>query len=107
MKNDKWLKKFEKEVLPKIKRHYKPLKIILFGSRVHGKSTEDSDIDVIIVSDKFSEIRFVNRMYDILKKIRFPKHVDYICYTPEEFKDIVHSSIVIKDAVENGVEVPL
>ena len=107
MENDKWLKKFEKEVLPKIKSHYNPSKIILFGSRVNGTSTEESDIDVIIVSEKFSKIRFVNRMYDILKKVRFPKHVDYICYTPEEFKEIIHSSIVIKDAIENGVEVQL
>ncbi|MBU1627833.1 nucleotidyltransferase domain-containing protein [bacterium] len=89
-KKDIWVQRFEYEVLPTLKKEYAPLKMILFGSRIKGTPRRSSDIDVIIVSKKFSKIPFVNRMSEILQKIKFPKHVDYIYYTPEEFKDIVH-----------------
>ena len=104
---DSWILRFEKEALPLIKADYKPTKVILFGSRIYGRPDKYSDIDVIIVSKKFSKTRFINRMSEISIKIDFPKHVDYLCYTPEEFKDIVNSSIIIKEALEKGLEIQL
>jgi uncharacterized protein len=106
-KKDQWIDRFEKEVLPALKTKYKPLKVILFGSRIYGRPNKYSDIDVIVVSEEFSKTRFINRMAEVAIKIDFPKHVDYLCYTPEEFKDIVDSSIIIKDALEKGIEVEL
>ena len=48
---DKWIDLFIMEVLPKIKEKINPSRVIIFGSRVCGFATEDSDIDVIVVSD--------------------------------------------------------
>ena len=41
----------------------------------------------------------------ILKRARFEKHVDYICYTPTEFENIKDKSSVIMEALENGRKV--
>ena len=70
-----------------------------------GEATSVSDIDVIIVSDFFKGIRFVKRMGVVLKKIRFSRHVDFICYTPEEFEEIRNSSIIVKEALLEGIAV--
>ena len=39
------------EIAQKIQTHYKPEKIILFGSYAYGKPTKDSDIDLFIIKN--------------------------------------------------------
>jgi predicted nucleotidyltransferase len=102
---DSWIERFKNEALPKIVENFKPERIILFGSRIHGKAREDSDIDVIIVSKTFSNIPSFDRMPLVLKTIKFPKHIDFFCYTQEEFERISESSSIIMDALENCLEV--
>lgn len=86
-------------------KEFKPKKVIIFGSSVKGTAKRYSDIDVIIISPYFSHIPFLKRMPLVLKKPSFPKHVDYICYTPEEYERIKEESSIIMDALENALEV--
>ena len=51
-----------------------------------GNAEEDADIDVVIVSEAFAGIPFVKRMPAVLKNIGFEKHIDAICYLPDEFE---------------------
>jgi predicted nucleotidyltransferase len=101
--NDFWIEKFKKEALPKIIEEFHPEKIILFGSRVHGEAKEESDIDVIVVSNAFNDTPFLKRMPMVVRKTRFPKHVDYLCYSPEEFNRVKKTSSVVRDALENYI----
>ena len=89
MKNDKLIKLFKKTLLPQILKEYNTQGIIIFGSR-------------IIVSKSFQEIPFIERMPSLLKKFDFPRHIDYICYTPEEFERIKGGSSLVIDALEYG-----
>ena len=107
MNMDTWLERFKREVLPKLIAEFKPEKILLFGSRIKGTADENSDIDVIVVSNAFANIPFIERMSLILKMIRFPKHIDFICYSPEEFARLKNKSSVLMDALENGEMVNL
>jgi predicted nucleotidyltransferase len=78
-------------------------KMILFGSRVHGKIGRDVDIDLIIVSPKFRKLDFFQRgakMYDYWD-LYYP--VDFLCYTPEEFKKLSKQITIVREAVEEGV----
>jgi predicted nucleotidyltransferase len=102
---DIWLQRFEKKVLPVLESEFKPETVIIFGSRVTGSAQEGSDIDVFIISQLFKDIPFIKRMPMVLRKTRFEKHVDYICYTPTEFENIKDKSSVIMDALENGRKV--
>lgn len=84
-----------KIVVEKIKIHFNPEKIILFGSYAYGHPTVDSDVDLMIVMD--TDIKPHKRavpIRKILKGIAFPK--DIIVKTPEEFerfKDIIGTII--------------
>ena len=101
--NDFWIKRFKEEALPKIIEEFHPKKVILFGSRITGEASEESDIDVIVVAEPFREIPFLKRMPMVVRKARFPKHVDYICYFPEEFDRMKKTSSVMMDALENSI----
>ena len=80
-------------------------KMILFGSRSKGKTGKDTDIDLIIVSQKFRGLDFFKRgakMYDYWS-LRYP--VDFLCYSPEEFEREKKRISIVKQAVEEGVEI--
>ena len=101
---DAWVERYRKEVLPTLREALRPSSILLFGSRAAGTACPESDLDVIIVADAFAEIPFVRRMAYVLGLVRFPKHVDYLCYTREEFARIRQSSSVVQGALRECAE---
>ena len=96
--SDRWIEEFREKALPKLTEEFKPEKVIIFGSRVRGDADEDSDIDVIVVSSFFANVPFLKRMASVLKKVPFPKHVDYLCYTRGEYERIKDESSIITNA---------
>ncbi|MBI5286518.1 MAG: nucleotidyltransferase domain-containing protein [Deltaproteobacteria bacterium] len=71
----------------KIKREYKPEKIILFGSFAWGKPDRHSDIDLFII--KKTKERHIDRsvkIREILDEENGMFALDTIVYTPEEVK---------------------
>jgi uncharacterized protein len=102
---ERWIEKFRKEAIPKLVEKFKSDKVILFGSRVRKTAKKESDIDVIVISSCFADVPFLKRMPFVLKKVPFIKHVDYICYTPEEYERMKNESSVIMDAMENSMEI--
>lgn len=107
MREDIWIKRFKEEALPKIIMSFSPVKIIIFGSRAKGEAKDDSDIDVIIISESFRDIHFLKRMPLVIRTIAFPKHIDFICYTPDEFERIANKSSVVMSALKEGMDVRL
>ncbi len=101
--NDYWITKFKKEALPKIIEEFHPERILLFGSCIRRDVREESDLDVIVVAEAFRGVPFLKRMPLVVRKTRFPKHVDYICYFPEEFERVKKTSSVVMDALENSI----
>ena len=101
---DTWVERYRKEVLPKLTDALEPSSILLFGSRAAGTARPESDLDVIIVAEAFAGIPFVRRMAYVLGLVRFPKHVDYLCYTREEFVRIRESSSVVHGALQQCAE---
>jgi predicted nucleotidyltransferase len=83
------------EITKRIVGHFKPQKIILFGSYANGTPTEDSDLDLLIIKDSHIPSRYQNRkVRQMLSDLRIP--VDIIVKTPKEFqtyKDIIGTII--------------
>lgn len=104
LKTNVLLEKFKEEAVPKIIKDFDPKMILLFGSYARGDADEDSDIDVIVVSEEFSHIPFLRRMPLILKKVRFDRHIDFICYSPKEFEKIKNTSSIVMDALKYGIK---
>ena len=97
----KLLKEFKSRTI----KEFPITKMYFFGSRASGKPHRWSDIDLLIVSEKFKKLKFRKRstkMYDYWD-LDYP--VDFLCYTPEEFKKLSKQITIVKEAVENGIEI--
>lgn len=86
-----------------VNQDYPVDRIIFFGSRTRNRAHRYSDIDLIIVSKKFKRMNFIIRgakMYNYWK-LNYP--VDFLCYTPEEFKKLKEKTTIVKEAVIEGI----
>lgn len=73
------------KITEKIKKHYNPQEIILFGSYSNGRQERDSDVDILIIKeteDKYRERTLKVRR--ILSEENSIIGMDIIVYTPEE-----------------------
>lgn len=96
----KWIARFEK----KIRAKYQPDKIILFGSRARKDNLLESDVDMIIVSKKFIEFPWPKRIGDVGELWDGLVPLEPLCYTPEEFERKKKQIGIVKQAVEEGIE---
>lgn len=72
------------QVIDVIKKKYKPEKIILFGSRVKGKTKKWSDADLVII--KKTKKKFSDRIEEVSTLVDHKIPLDFLVYTPEEFQ---------------------
>ena len=79
------------EIIEEIVQHFKPQKVILFGSYANGTPTEESDLDLLIVKDSNIPSRLQNRkVRKLLSGWKVP--MDVMVKSAEEFetyKDII------------------
>ena len=95
------VKKFKKKLSKKI-----PVKkIILFGSRATGKTHKWSDFDVVIVSDDFEGKKSYERGQGFYDYWGYDYPVDFLLLTPEEFEKLKNKITIVKNAVEEGIEI--
>jgi len=81
------VKNLLKKVVDNLISKYKPRKIILFGSYVSQKHTEDSDIDLLVVIEDTSNFKFRHKLID---DFSIPIHLIFI--SNDEFietKDVI------------------
>ncbi|MHA1608287.1 MAG: nucleotidyltransferase domain-containing protein [Candidatus Freyarchaeota archaeon] len=91
--------------LRRVKEAYNPERMILFGSRARGDHLKDSDYDLIIVSEKFRGVHFLERISRLLELLDEDVAVDLLPYTPEEFEKKRREIGIVRKAVEEGVEI--
>lgn len=91
-----------KRVTDIVVREYAPEKIFLFGSLANGAIHEGSDIDLAVI--KKTKEKFIRRMHALRLLTRPQEAVDFIIYTPEEFKamQVEGRSFLIKEILEKG-----
>lgn len=80
-------------------------KIILFGSRARGDYTRKSDVDLIIVSKEFENMKYFKRSPKLYLLWDYPYEVDIVCLTPRELNTKKKQIGIIKTAVEEGIEI--
>jgi predicted nucleotidyltransferase len=65
-----------------------PQRIILYGSYAKGNPREDSDIDLIVISENFSQMNIRERLETLgIAAGRVFEPIEAIGYTEEEIKD--------------------
>jgi predicted nucleotidyltransferase len=81
---------------------YNAKKIYVFGSYAWGSPTEESDLDVLVISDEFKDLSLGKRIAkatDILFELEFP--VDLVVETSEEFNKFEKVKGSLEYQVEN------
>ena len=77
-------------------------RVVLFGSRARGDYTEESDVDLLIVSPDFEGIRYPNRSQELY--LEWPYDTlpapEFICLTPGEFSEQAKSESSILNRIE-------
>lgn len=93
------------EMISKLKAHFKPEKVLLFGSRAKGTSTSDSDYDLLLVvkdSNKTSRER-LREAREIIRGRTVA--VDIFIYTKKEFDEYKEEfSSIPHTAYTEGIE---
>ncbi|MEO0094271.1 MAG: nucleotidyltransferase domain-containing protein [candidate division WOR-3 bacterium] len=75
----------------------------LFGSYAKGKPSEWSDIDVALVSDNFTGIRFydIEKLISVLKK--YNHFIEFHPFKKENFNP--KNDLFIKEVVSTGIKI--
>lgn len=87
----------------RVKKTFKPERILLFGSYANGRATDYSDIDIVVVADKFKKIpqqKRIDRLYELTQDLYPDFHV--IGFTPEEFNN-ASSLITLEEIKKNNI----
>ena len=100
---DPVLKKFSARYLPRLRRQYHPALVLAFGSRARGEALAESDLDLLVVSERFRGMSFLERATTLLTDLDLPFAVDVLCYTPEEFARKRRELGIVRTAIEEGV----
>lgn len=89
----------------RLQRLYKPIMIVLFGSRARGDHLLESDVDLVLVARKFEGVPFFDRLGRLLELWEGPYTLEPFAYTPAEFESMFNSHhLTALDCVDNGVE---
>jgi predicted nucleotidyltransferase len=87
----------------RILRVFNPRHLIAFGSRVNGTAKPDSDLDLIVVSDAFEGIPFLQRSRMFNEQVPWHLRVDAWCYTVTEFERLRRQIGIVADACREGL----
>ncbi len=80
-------------------------KAILFGSYARGEAKEDSDIDLILVSEEFEGKSQLKRPVPFYLEWDLGYPVDFLCYTPKEFNNLRKQVSIVSQALKEGIEI--
>jgi uncharacterized protein len=98
------------EILRDIKRYIAELnnsgipiyKAVLFGSWARGKAGEESDVDVVLISDKFTGDRFQDRRRIVPLRRKINTRIEPIPFTQEGFDT---AGILVEEISKYGEEI--
>ncbi|MEM2276378.1 MAG: nucleotidyltransferase domain-containing protein [Thermoproteota archaeon] len=74
--------------------------IVLFGSHARKEDLQWSDVDLLIISEDFSDMRMDDRVRLVLEKWDYEKPVEPVCLAPSEVSE---SNPLIWEVCRDGV----
>lgn len=86
-----------------VAREFRPLKIILFGSYAHGRPSDDSDVDVLVVMPLERGQRDVRQAAAIRERVRAPFPMDLLVRSPRQIaRRLARNDGFIADIMHHG-----
>ncbi len=80
-------------------------RVILFGSLARGDHTEDSDVDLLVVARGWEAMSVGERLSLLYRLWDKPRDATFIPVTPEELERLRGRSVVVAEALREGIEV--
>ena len=98
-----WLLLFDLTV--KLLNKFDIKSMYLFGSYARGDWLEDSDIDLIVVSNYFRNINWIDRLSMLRKLASFNHAFEILAYTKEEFNKKLKGLNIITEASKYWIKI--
>src|SRR3989344_3778151 len=76
-----------KTIVDQLVTHYKPEKIILFGSGARGEATDESDLYILVV--KKTDDNYHDRVREVSHFVSSQRPLDIVVLTPDELTKAV------------------
>jgi predicted nucleotidyltransferase len=102
-RTDERIARFQNVFLPRLTAAFKPTVVIAFGSRVRGDSLSHSDLDLLIVSEAFHGMKWLDRPVRVIEATGINFGVDLFCYSPEEYARKREELGIVRTATEEGI----
>jgi predicted nucleotidyltransferase len=98
------LNAFSDAIVDKLKRHFSPQKVILYGSYAYGNPEPDSDLDLLIIKE--TSERFIDRWQAVRRILSDPNRmapIETLILTPGEITDrIARGDQFIAEIMKKG-----
>lgn len=101
---DERLERFRAEFLPRLVEVFRPARVLAFGSRARGDALKHSDLDLLVVAERFRDVRWLDRAPLVVGTLAAPFGIEVLCYTPEEFERKVEELGIVRTATAEGVD---
>ena len=101
---DERVEAFRRDVLPRLVERLQPRRVLVFGSRARGDALRDSDLDLMMVSEAFVGVAWLERTVLVDRVVGLPGGVELLCYTPEEYDQKVEELGIVRTAALEGMD---
>jgi len=81
-----------------LRKTYGDAELYLFGSYAKGDWLEDSDVDVVVVSEAFKGKSMPKRIGEVRNLAPKDTSFEILAYTPQELREAVKRSVAVQDA---------
>lgn len=87
------LERFVDVVVPTLS----PEKILVFGSAAHGRISEWSDLDIVVIME--TALSFLDRIRTVQRLVQPRFAMDILVYTPREWDDVSVNRPFVRDEI--------
>ncbi len=105
MATEKRVQRIVREYVSRLARNIAVKQAILTGSWARGSYLEDSDVDLIVVSDDFERMDLPERLVYLQKSWTDKLALEAFGYTTSEFRRLRRNSSYVRDAVQHGIPI--
>jgi predicted nucleotidyltransferase len=93
--------------LHRLRRLLKVEEVYIFGSRIYGSPLEDSDLDILIVSEEFGKRNYVENLILLAGLWDGSITLEMFPYTPSQIRMYRDRKTVVAEALTKGIRIKL
>ena len=105
-RNQHKIKKMIREYVKSLSKEIRVQKVILFGSWATGNYLEDSDVDLIVLSNEFTGVHLEDRLAILQRHwddVRYGRALEAFGYTELEFRELQTCHHIVREARRKGL----